>query len=60
MTRFTEKELVAFGQYLLSAERTKRIKNDTRPGESATQRLREVYDADLQNWLATNPRKKKK
>jgi hypothetical protein len=53
VTYFNKKDLVKFGEYLLSKERTDRIlsnydENDNIPKE---ERLREVYHADVENFL---------
>ena len=50
---FTEKELTQFGQYLLSSERTKRIRQTYNKNDniSVEERLQEVYHADYQNFL---------
>jgi hypothetical protein len=40
ITYYTEKDLVSFGLYLLSKERTELIEGDKH----------EVYHADLMNW----------
>ena len=48
---YTEKELVEFGQYLLSEERTNLIKDNQKESDNWTlnDRLKEVYDADIKN-----------
>lgn len=53
---FTEKELTRFGQYLLSTERTERIRQtcDQNESLSLTERLQEVYHADYENFLVKN------
>lgn len=51
-TYFEESDLVSFGRYLLSEERTKRITDNETPGDNVpiNERLQEVYHADLENW----------
>jgi hypothetical protein len=51
-TYFEESDLISFGRYLLSEERTKRITNNETPGDSVPikERLQEVYHADYENW----------
>jgi hypothetical protein len=47
-----EEQLVSFGKYLLSEERTQLIKlAHPDPAELELQ-LKEVHDADIQNWKA--------
>ncbi|MGV2452451.1 UNVERIFIED_CONTAM: hypothetical protein POZ17_19770 [Ralstonia mannitolilytica] len=49
---YTEKDLVRFGEYLLSKEREKRIEGDLH-GKRTYQPVdtkRRVYHADLENW----------
>lgn len=53
---FTEADLVSFGEYLLSEERSDRILSAP-VGDSSTSlgqriRLRSVYHADIENWKA--------
>lgn len=51
MKTFTEKDLVSFGNYLLSDERTSPVLDH--PGHSSSQKaqsLKQVSDADLANW----------
>jgi hypothetical protein len=49
MKTYTEKEMVEFGQYLLSLQREKSLKaNKTKLPYS--ERKRQVYDADLTNF----------
>lgn len=50
VTLFNEYDLISFGGYLLSEQRTNSVlaaESDLAPEE----RLRNVYDADLANWL---------
>jgi len=52
ITYYTEEDLVKFGQFLLSEERTNRILTNYNEGDPVTkeERLREVYHADISNW----------
>lgn len=50
---YTEKELVAFGEYLLSKERAKSLKR-TESSISYKERKRFVYDADITNFKHLN------
>lgn len=48
---YTEEELVQFGLFLLSEERTKLIKNNTKGNHKMKmERLRSVYHSDLENF----------
>lgn len=51
--RYKEDELVAFGNYLLSKERHNRIKmcKNLPNKEVWEERLAQVSDADLRNWM---------
>lgn len=51
---YTRRGLVEFGQYLLSQERTKRIKDNRAEDDpiSLEERLKDVYHADIENWLS--------
>ena len=49
MNTYTEAELVSFGNYLLSKEREKMLKENT-AALSYDERKRNVYDSDLANW----------
>ncbi len=53
-TTHTEVELIRFGEYLLSKERTDRIKESYKEGDSVSieERLAQVYHADIENWKA--------
>lgn len=50
--QFSLTELVKFGQYVLSEERTNWIKENHAEEDSVTveERLRQIYDADIQNF----------
>lgn len=50
--KFTEKELTSFGQYLLSAQRTKMFVDQYNEEDniSLEERLAAVYDSDMKNW----------
>lgn len=50
---FDKKDLVDFGKYLLSEERTKRFTENWNPEDNVPleERLREVYHADLENFI---------
>lgn len=52
---FTRTDLVAFGAYLLSEERTNRIAGNFQEGDPVhfTERLKGVYHADVENFLAS-------
>lgn len=53
VTYFNKKDLVAFGKYLLSKERTDRI-TQTESEIPVKERLKEVYHADVENFLLLN------
>lgn len=50
--QLTEKDLISFGEYLLSEKRTDSIWNNTiySTNELVEERLAQVLDADLENW----------
>lgn len=52
VTYYNGKDLTSFGEYLLSEERTERIRNNHEEGDSVPveERLRSVYHADFLNW----------
>jgi len=50
---FQKEDMVSFGQYLLSEERRELFKSHPELGETnLEERLAEVTDADIENWLA--------
>lgn len=52
VTYYNQKDLVKFGEYLLSKERTNRITENTKEGDPVPleERLKSVYHADIENW----------
>lgn len=48
-----KKNLVSFGEYLLSSKRTERIKS-TISNIPLEDRLKAVYHADMENWKEMN------
>lgn len=50
MKKYSEKDLVEFGKYLLSKEREDRIKFMDFAELPYDERFREVYHADIANW----------
>lgn len=52
VTYFNKKDLVGFGNYLLSDGRTDRISNHPETThENIQERLASVSDADISNWM---------
>jgi len=53
VTYFNKKDLVRFGEYLLSARRTQRIEENYSDNDNIPlgERLRTVYDADVEIFL---------
>lgn len=51
--RFSIKELIAFGNYLLSNERNEMIEKHPELKEIVEQRKKEVSHADVENWKET-------
>lgn len=51
--RFTEKQLVSFGNYLLSEERNKSVESHPELKASVDERKMHVSDADVENWKNT-------
>lgn len=57
-TRYSEADLVSFGEYLLSAKREGLIRENHPVEEGEVfpdEILRGVYHADLENWKETTP-----
>jgi hypothetical protein len=54
VTYFNKKDLVAFGNYLLSEERRERFKAISE--EALEERLSVVHHADVENFLEKNAR----
>lgn len=56
MEQMTEKDLVSFGDYLLSSERRKLYEEHPMfpEGEALEQRLAQVNHADFENWKSLN------
>lgn len=55
VTYFNRKDLVSFGNYLLSDERKERFQNHPEPPSiSLEERLRNVTHADIENWMEEN------
>lgn len=61
VTTFNRGDLVSFGKYLLSQERTNLITSNHKEGDPVPleERLMEVYHADVENWMETKGAKKK-
>lgn len=51
VTYFNKKDLVAFGNYLLSEERKEKITLGYSSEEDIELRLNNVYNADVENFL---------
>ena len=51
ITFFEEKDLVSFGEYLLSDERKDIILNHPELTDRGNDALKDVYQADLANWV---------
>lgn len=56
ITFFTEKDLVSFGEYLLSQERTTMILEHPEFKDRTADCLQSVYEADLANWISKGNR----
>lgn len=51
---FSEADLVSFGEYILSEERSKMILNHPDIEDRSVEALKQVYDADIANWVHNN------
>lgn len=54
VTYFNKKDLIAFGNYVLSQERAKRLQENPQEGEDPVpyeDRKTGVHHADVENWL---------
>jgi len=51
--KFTKEDIISFGQYMVSEERTQNIINHPNAANMAPveDRLKQVHDADYANWL---------
>ena len=64
VTYFNKKDLVSFGNYLLSKERRELFKsrpkpiNSEGPGLTLDERLSVVHHADVENWMELEKNKK--
>jgi hypothetical protein len=54
---YSEKDLVAFGNYLLSEERKELFKQHPEPIGTLEERLSKVHHSDIENFLSTNRKK---
>jgi hypothetical protein len=57
VTYFNRKDLVSFGNYLLSDKRRK-LFEETESSLSIDERLKEVHHADVENWKEEIERQK--
>ena len=57
---FNKTDMISFGEYMVSQERTDRIINHPEAASMAPveDRLKQVHDADYANWLEWKERKK--
>lgn len=53
-TYFTLKDLVSFGNYLFSDDRTKNMQAIRREQHNGMASINQVYDADIANWREMN------
>jgi hypothetical protein len=51
---FVENDLVSFGEYMISEERTNLYKNNPAIKEDLEQLLSQVNNIDLENWMRIN------
>lgn len=50
-TLYTKEQLIQFGYYILSQERTNLVKNNSKGNHKLkVERLKQVYDADITNF----------
>jgi len=48
---FTEEDLITFGEYMVSPQRTQIVRDQPNPdGIEFKKRLAQVYESDLTNW----------
>lgn len=57
---FSKEDIISFGEYMVSEERTQNIINHPNASMMApvADRLKQVHDDDYQNWLEWKERKK--
>ena len=50
---FSKEDIISFGEYMVSEERTQNIINhpDAKHMAPVEDRLKQVHDADYENWL---------
>lgn len=57
VTYFNKKDLVDFGNYLLSEERKRLFENHPEPVGTLEERLSKVHHSDIENFLSMNKKK---
>jgi len=57
VTYFNKKDLVDFGNYLLSEERKRLFENHPEPVGTLKERLSKVHHSDIENFLSMNRKK---
>lgn len=57
VTYFNKKDLVDFGNYLLSEERKRLFENHPEPVGTPEERLSKVHHSDIENFLSMNRKK---
>lgn len=57
VTYFNKKDLVDFGNYLLSEERKRLFENHPEPVGTLEERLSKVHHSDVENFLSMNRKK---
>ena len=57
VTYFNKKDLVNFGNYLLSEERKRLFENHPEPVGTLEERLSKVHHSDIENFLSMNRKK---